>query len=397
MYSIFGKHIHADALQNPAHALLDSKGLIENGNEQVGTHGDPDLRLHRVLAGAVEGLDPQVLFEPFEKQLDLPTGLVDFRDDDGLDLEVVGEEDQGLSGLGIQIADASKISRVVRLGFRTIEADDLVGPQARGLDHRARRPDIEARVRLCPGHEEGPGRVDAGQPEEIQISTVHHIEGSRFEDDPVQSLHVVDLPLGDRNECGNRTLQVDHGVNLDRRLRSTEPGPRKKVHAQVDHRSVQGVDDLIDLLDVSVLRIQLPSPPHQDLREFEVDTPVPMFVGVGQVASRHQAADAHRVEQLGLRAQARLDIPQALPKSQLGEDHAQELVPGGEGPAASRHRISGYTSLELLPMDQLDDLRKNQSAGVHAGQSQLARSYLASRFKCVTRPLVFNLLLNSLL
>jgi hypothetical protein len=73
------------------------------------------------------------------------------------------------------------------------------------------------------------------------------------------------------------------------------------------------------------------------------------------------------------------------------------LVPGGEGPAASRHRISGYTSLELLPMDQLDDLRKNQSAGVHAGQSQLARSYLASRFKCVTRPLVFNLLLNSLL
>jgi hypothetical protein len=84
------------------HALLGTEGLVENGDEQVGAHGDPDLRLHCVFAGAVEGLDSQVLFEPFEEQLDLPTCLIDFRDDDGLDLEVVGEEDQVLSGLGIQ-------------------------------------------------------------------------------------------------------------------------------------------------------------------------------------------------------------------------------------------------------------------------------------------------------
>jgi hypothetical protein len=44
--------------------------LFDDGDQHVGRHGDPDLRLHRVLAGAEEGLDAQVLLDPFEEQFD---------------------------------------------------------------------------------------------------------------------------------------------------------------------------------------------------------------------------------------------------------------------------------------------------------------------------------------
>ena len=48
------------------------KLLLDDGDEHVGADWAPDLRLHRVLAGAQKLLDSQMLLDPFEEQLDLP-------------------------------------------------------------------------------------------------------------------------------------------------------------------------------------------------------------------------------------------------------------------------------------------------------------------------------------
>ena len=52
------------------------KLLLDNGNQHIGRHGAPDLRLDGVLAVAQELLDSQVLLDPFEEQFDLPAILV---------------------------------------------------------------------------------------------------------------------------------------------------------------------------------------------------------------------------------------------------------------------------------------------------------------------------------
>ena len=52
------------------------KFLFDDGNQHVGGHGAPDLHLHRVLTRAQKALDAQMLFDPFEEQLHLPTTLV---------------------------------------------------------------------------------------------------------------------------------------------------------------------------------------------------------------------------------------------------------------------------------------------------------------------------------
>ena len=77
------------------------KLLLDDGDEHVGGHGAPDLRLHRVLAGAQEFLDSQVLLDPLEEQLHLPAILVQRSDGQRRQRRVVGQEDQVLAGLGV--------------------------------------------------------------------------------------------------------------------------------------------------------------------------------------------------------------------------------------------------------------------------------------------------------
>src|SRR5436190_24079352 len=52
------------------------EALANDGHERVNGHSDPHLGLDRVLGGADETLDAQVLLGPAKKQFDLPSTLV---------------------------------------------------------------------------------------------------------------------------------------------------------------------------------------------------------------------------------------------------------------------------------------------------------------------------------
>jgi hypothetical protein len=77
--------------------------LLEYGGQQVNAYGDPHLGLHRVDRIAIESFDPQMLFDPLEEQLDLPTAAIKLRDRERGQAEVVGQEDQLPSMLEIVI------------------------------------------------------------------------------------------------------------------------------------------------------------------------------------------------------------------------------------------------------------------------------------------------------
>ena len=81
------------------------KFLFHDGHQDIDAERDPDLRFHGVVAGAVKRFDPQVLFDPAEKQFDLPTFGVERGDGRGGKLEVVGQEDKG-AGIPTRIGDS---------------------------------------------------------------------------------------------------------------------------------------------------------------------------------------------------------------------------------------------------------------------------------------------------
>ena len=54
--------------------------FFENSHEPVNGDGDPHLDTHGVLRSAVEGLDSQMLFDPFEEEFNVPTAAVKLGD-----------------------------------------------------------------------------------------------------------------------------------------------------------------------------------------------------------------------------------------------------------------------------------------------------------------------------
>lgn len=52
--------------------MIRMQTFLRDGDQQVGGHGNPYPRLDRVLAGAKEHPDAQMLLDPFGEQLDRP-------------------------------------------------------------------------------------------------------------------------------------------------------------------------------------------------------------------------------------------------------------------------------------------------------------------------------------
>ena len=75
------------------------KLLFDNGDQHVSGDGAPDLRFDCVLAVADEAFDTQMLLDPLEEQLDLPTNFVKRGDGHCWQGRIVGEEYQRLARL----------------------------------------------------------------------------------------------------------------------------------------------------------------------------------------------------------------------------------------------------------------------------------------------------------
>jgi hypothetical protein len=58
-------------------AGFEAQPFADDRHQHIDGDGDSDLSLHRVVAGAVEGFDAQVLLDPFEQQGDiLPINII---------------------------------------------------------------------------------------------------------------------------------------------------------------------------------------------------------------------------------------------------------------------------------------------------------------------------------
>src|SRR6266705_3046226 len=151
------------------------ESLLDDGDQNIGRDGDPDLRLNAILGSSEEGFDPQMLLDPFEKELDLPAAAVQFGDRKRGQDKVVGQEDEGLGGFGILKTDAAqwRLKALVRVEAR--EDDTLVADQARFAINRMRVAALDLEIRLATGHEEAAGLVEAIQALEVEEAAIHDV------------------------------------------------------------------------------------------------------------------------------------------------------------------------------------------------------------------------------
>ena len=79
-----------------------------------------------------------MLLDPFEKQLDLPTALVQSGNGQGRQACVVGQKDQRLLGFGIFEADTAQVLRVGLGGIVPVQRNGLIADDAAASVHLGR-------------------------------------------------------------------------------------------------------------------------------------------------------------------------------------------------------------------------------------------------------------------
>ena len=72
--------------------MVQIQGFLHDGHENINGDGNPDLSFDCILGGAIKGLDPEMLLDPFEKQLHLPAAAIKICNRDGRQDKIVGKE-----------------------------------------------------------------------------------------------------------------------------------------------------------------------------------------------------------------------------------------------------------------------------------------------------------------
>ena len=61
--------------------MIEIQALFDDRHQHVDRDGNPDLCLHGIVAGAIEGFDTKVLLDPLEEQFHLPAASIQLGDD----------------------------------------------------------------------------------------------------------------------------------------------------------------------------------------------------------------------------------------------------------------------------------------------------------------------------
>lgn len=186
------------------------------------------MSLYGIFAGTVKGLDPEVLFDPFEEEFDLPAASIDTRDCQWRQGEVIGQKREILSGLGIVISDAPKSVRVVLGGVKRAQDDGLVADDSSRSIHGPGVSTPESNMALGSDYEESGFDGKPVEPVEIKVCPVHNVEGSSFRRNLVEYVHLMPFSIRNMEKRWDIPAQVQERVNLDSRLVLTKVSPWKQ-------------------------------------------------------------------------------------------------------------------------------------------------------------------------
>ena len=352
------------------------KLLFNDGNQHVGGHGAPDLRLHRVLARSQETLDTQVLLDPFEEQLHLPATLVQRGYGQRWQTRIVGQKHQRLARLGVFVSDTPQMLGVVLSHVKAVESNHLIADHSCDSVGLGRVHASGVHAAFGTGHKERSCLMQLEKSAKVQITPVHYVKSTRFDGQDVEHLDVAHLAVADVNECGDRPTQIQQRVHLHRSLGAAKRRPIEQAQTQVDGGRVQSVDRRIEFQPRRFFDVEVARSHDQAHGQRVINVPVPLVQCVRERRSSRYAAQAHMKQFALIRCQTGFDVAQRLAPRQLRKSHHAKQVGTIQG---AHPRIAAVTvddAPEGLPRHILHDLCKQRLANVHASlQVHQTRKY----------------------
>src|SRR5262245_17640300 len=155
-----------------------------------------------------------MLFDPLEKEFHTPAQSVQLGDRECWQCEVVREENEPLAGFGIVELDAAQRRFETLARVKAGEHHGLVADESRGAVDGVRVAALCSEVRLGAGNEEAASVVESGQSLEVDIGSVHNVEGTGLGHEVVKDVDVVKFAVADEDKRWNAATQIEQRVKL---------------------------------------------------------------------------------------------------------------------------------------------------------------------------------------
>ena len=328
--------------------------LLCNDEQQIVTNGYPDLRVNGVLGCSVEGFYMQMLFDPFEEQLNLPTFTVQFRNGQRIfNREVVGQEVVDLASFKVFIHNESESIRISLDGVVTDKAYGLIGENSGVFVHRHGLNDIVDHVVLCASN-----KVSAFLMEVLVkffkscISLVHQVKGTSFDWDIIHDFSIVDLARSKQNKCGNRAPQIHERMHLESSLPMVKLRPGAQFQAQLDGAAIERIYHLFKTNPQLFIFVKRCGFLNQSHRKVLINTPILLLVGLCKRRFGHHL-DAGSAE-----VKCSLNISQTRAVGELSKAHHHELVSAIELDSATVVFVATDALFEFVFVNERYNLRE---------------------------------------
>jgi len=251
------------------------KHLSGNSKQQVIADGNPYLRVYCILAGYVERLDVEMLFDSFEETFHMPTFPIKFSNGQVRMCEVIGQEPIDISRGIILIHNHAECIRIPSGGSQSCQPDSGIANNSATFINRMLFYHLMLHVVLGPGDEEGPLAMKvAEQLHEIHISLIHEEVIAWLYGYEAHSLGVMDYSLRQINKCGNRSPQIQQGMHLYTTFIMMKSCPWTELQAKFHRTAVEGIDDSVHIESGRLFAVQVSRLCNQYLTEVMIDPPI---------------------------------------------------------------------------------------------------------------------------
>ena len=347
------------------HGSAHLEVVLDDGNEAVGDDGDVYLYAYCVFRLSPEPLDLEVLLDPLEEKLHLPSVFIKKGNVLRTEIEVVRVVDETAVQLFCVVDNPSESTRVLLFVFFLCEADALVFEHiVCAVKHVFAIDNLICWLSLLPEYEESAecvNRIETGQ---VEISSVKHIAGQRFVSEPVHCIDIVDLGIGDAVEHGYLRDDVNLRVNLDARLGAAKLCPLEHRHTEVDCGRVDGIEYAVQF-KLSRNTFGLGKGYHVEGKLFK-DPMVSEVVGLGKHLLVHRVvakSEMFRFPTMGGCYVCK--FPETPTAHQLTEHQYKHVAPMRQRPAFGPVVVLDDNAPEMPLREELNYLCEHESSYMH--------------------------------
>ena len=347
------------------HGSAHLEVVLDDGNEAVGDDGDVYLYAYCVFRLSPEPLDLEVLLDPLEEKLHLPSVFIKKGNVLRTEIEVVRVVDETAVQLFCVVDNPSESTRVLLFVFFLCEADALVFEHiVCAVKHVFAIDNLICWLSLLPEYEESAecvNRIETGQ---VEISSVKHIAGQRFVSEPVHCVDIVDLGIGDVVEHGYLRDDVNLRVNLDARLGAAKLCPLEHRHTEVDCGRVDGIESAVQF-KLSRNTFGLGKGYHVEGKLFK-DPMVSEVVGLGKHLLVHRVvakSEMFRFPTMGGCYVCK--FPETPTAHQLTEHQYKHVAPMRQRPAFGPVVVLDDNAPEMPLREELNYLCEHESSYMH--------------------------------